>query len=354
MLDNSLDAKRNKRATRLLHAVLGLCTEIAEVKKAVRLEDVKNIMEEMGDIFWYLAIIDDEINVKDLPEVLKCPEVEYKSALDKPIDYWLGEIQDVVKRHLFYGESLEEENKKNIIPIDRLQLAYHGINYWLQEINRVGVHKQQRDYLVANIEKLSKRYPSLAFDKDNAVDRDVENELSHIVSNTSAHVPSDPLVTQEPIDKMLDEIDIELADNVRAGRQELKLTNPVATAESGLLGRTEFMLANTAPKVEAEELFSDENSHEIVTESSFNHFLRETYTTSDIEKLAMQLAFNTAAYYRGINALGIARAYDSLYSAYSGKGDKLEDYSCYIMWRDLGYPLSKIEIVNKICELRIL
>lgn len=145
--------------------------------------------------------------------------------------------------------------------------------------------------------------------------------------------------TQDPIDLMFNEIELE---------------TPVATAEAGLLGRTEFMLANTAPKIEAEELFSDENSHEVVTDSSFNHFLRETYTTAEIEKLAMQLAFNTAAYYRGINALGIARAYDSLYSAYSGKGDKLEDYSCYIMWRDLGYPLSKIEIVNKIGELRVL
>lgn len=123
---------------------------------------------------------------------------------------------------------------------------------------------------------------------------------------------------------------------------------------SGLMGRVEFNLANLAPPaISVEALFDNVNTHEICTQDSFNHFIRETYTTDQIEKLAMILAFNTAAYYRSINAVGIARAYDDLYKQYSGRGDKLEDYSCYVMWRDLGYSLQKNEIVNKIAELRL-
>lgn len=123
---------------------------------------------------------------------------------------------------------------------------------------------------------------------------------------------------------------------------------------SGLMGRVEFNLANLAPPaISAEALFDNMNTHEICTQDSFNHFIRETYTTDQIEKLAMTLAFNTAAYYRSISAFGIARAYDDLYTRYSGRGDKLEDYSCYVMWRDLGYSLQKNEIVNKIAELRL-
>lgn len=124
--------------------------------------------------------------------------------------------------------------------------------------------------------------------------------------------------------------------------------------DSGLMGRVEFNLANLAPPaISAEALFDNMNTHEICTQDSFNHFIRETYTTDQIEKLAMTLAFNTAAYYRSISAFGIARAYDDLYTRYSGRGDKLEDYSCYVMWRDLGYSLQKNEIVNKIAELRL-
>lgn len=55
---------------RVLHAAMGLCTESAEVMDALKKTifygkplDVVNVKEELGDVFWYLAIACDELGV---------------------------------------------------------------------------------------------------------------------------------------------------------------------------------------------------------------------------------------------------------------------------------------------------
>lgn len=61
-------ANRIERKIRLLHAVLGLITEVGEISQAVVDSivsksvslDYINLIEEMGDVFWYLAIMADD------------------------------------------------------------------------------------------------------------------------------------------------------------------------------------------------------------------------------------------------------------------------------------------------------
>jgi NTP pyrophosphatase (non-canonical NTP hydrolase) len=55
---------------RLLHAAIGLCTETGEIqdqlKKAVfygKPLDKVNLAEELGDVFWYMAIMSDALGV---------------------------------------------------------------------------------------------------------------------------------------------------------------------------------------------------------------------------------------------------------------------------------------------------
>lgn len=55
---------------RLIHAALGLGTETAEIQDALKKHifygkplDKVNLAEEMGDVFWYLAILADELGV---------------------------------------------------------------------------------------------------------------------------------------------------------------------------------------------------------------------------------------------------------------------------------------------------
>jgi len=56
---------------RLLHAGIGLSTESGEFLDALKKHifygkelDKVNLAEEMGDLFWYLAIVSDELGVK--------------------------------------------------------------------------------------------------------------------------------------------------------------------------------------------------------------------------------------------------------------------------------------------------
>lgn len=90
-----------------LHCAIGLSTEAGEILDAYKKSrfygrslNVQNVIEEAGDIMWYLALLAD-----------------------------------------FYGHTLE-------------------------------------DIMEANIQKLSKRYPNGFF--QDVINRDVENELSHI------------------------------------------------------------------------------------------------------------------------------------------------------------------------------
>src|SRR5688572_3169372 len=53
---------------RLLHGAIGLATEAGEIQDALKKHvfygkplDLVNIAEEMGDLFWYLAILSDTI-----------------------------------------------------------------------------------------------------------------------------------------------------------------------------------------------------------------------------------------------------------------------------------------------------
>ena len=62
---------------RLLHAGIGLATEAGEFLDALKKHvfygkelDTVNLREEMGDVFWYCAIIADELNV-DFAEVME-------------------------------------------------------------------------------------------------------------------------------------------------------------------------------------------------------------------------------------------------------------------------------------------
>jgi len=56
---------------RLLHAALGLCTESGELVDALKKHifygkelDKVNLVEELGDIFWYAAVVADVLGVE--------------------------------------------------------------------------------------------------------------------------------------------------------------------------------------------------------------------------------------------------------------------------------------------------
>ena len=155
----------NRTATRLLHAALGLCTELAELKDG---ETISNFVEEVGDVYWYLAIADD---------VLGWWDYEYPSINEpiKAIDFYLGEVQDVMKRHIFYGKEIDTH---------RIKVAFDCIAAHLSRELRAKKLKVP-DAWEANIIKLEKRYPDKFFDSRFAIHRDTDRELDHIAHDGS-------------------------------------------------------------------------------------------------------------------------------------------------------------------------
>lgn len=49
--------RNDARSLRFTHAYLGYCSEFGELETAVDTNNVQNIKEELGDQFWYIAIL---------------------------------------------------------------------------------------------------------------------------------------------------------------------------------------------------------------------------------------------------------------------------------------------------------
>lgn len=274
-------------STRLLHAALGLCTEIEEFKVGTT---KVNFVEEIGDVFWYLAIIDDLIIFSN-----SMPPHKALAAMPFSVGYYVGEIQDVVKRHLFYGTAIDA---------DRIIKACHCICWHLEDELIKGGHNLA-DAWTANIIKLEKRYPDKFFDAKAAIHRDVDRELEHI-SETG---------------------------EILVGEVEVK----PYTLELGEPMDMETIMETFFPFNQVQLSFQ-----------GFNDLVRSLLTLGQIEKMAMDLAFARAQQYRKMGALELARGYDAMYKSYSGKGDRLEDFSVAIMWQEAGYSLDEEKVKERL------
>jgi hypothetical protein len=360
------------KATRLLHAALGVCTETAELHDG---HTVSNWMEEVGDILWYLAIADSTINWH---------EEHYHADLSKPILHHIGEVQDVLKRHIFYGAKVN---------IERLGRAFSAIlEHCAEEL--VSKNFKLEEAMIANIMKLEKRYPDKFFDAKAAIHRDVDRELEHIGGDGKLLLQDTKAlenIAKLQWAKLIDEDGV-FVGNIWADMPQpndlkievLKILGCSEATAKQLFGDafthcqimvqfdvvkdgwrinvypyTELQQAEIDAVTDAvgvdykEQLIEEGLTPETIMETFFplnqvtlsyqawNAIVKSILTAQQIERMAMDLAFERAKYYRLIGAVGIARGYDAMYAAYSGRGDKLEDFSLIIMWQESGYPMTE-------------
>lgn len=151
---------------RLLHASLGFSSELAELIEG------ENYIEELGDIFWYLNLAFDACGLH-LDRDDASVDADPVPMEDLPILF--GKFADICKRHIFYGESLTEENKKGDIPLD---LAKDKLQEILSDVYAIISDNDLdiQEILEKNITKLERRYPNLRFEADHALDRNLEKE----------------------------------------------------------------------------------------------------------------------------------------------------------------------------------
>ena len=165
-------------ADRLIHAVLGIITEMDESNNSVGHE---NKVEEIGDIMWYWAIIPRMQDVSDI-ETLLAPSRTARTITGN-MSHNVAIIADIAKAWKFYGKLPDWETVNaswaNIYRYIDRALTNSAIN--------------MADVLDVNVRKLRTRYPDM-FTADRAINRDLAAET--VVIGASLHKfavkPADP------------------------------------------------------------------------------------------------------------------------------------------------------------------
>jgi hypothetical protein len=165
----SVQFNTDEKEQRVLHGIIGICTEAGELLKALHFEEGRdkiNIKEELGDVTWYIAILlreyptsqeffDDTKSVTALPT-----EIRLYSLIDNSL-----EMLDVMKKKLYYNKEID-------IPVvighlSHIMIAVNGLaaNYGFSVEN----------ILETNINKLKARYGD-KFSSEKAINRDLNTE----------------------------------------------------------------------------------------------------------------------------------------------------------------------------------
>lgn len=156
-------------AVDLSHMVLGMNTEVVELKAAIRNGDEVNILEEISDLMWYYC---NYLTFRGI-ELPTASSYFITNYIDNLYDT-ICLLQDLVKKNLAYGKDIplqeEAECLREILALVQGACKYYDLN--LEE----GLEK--------NITKLKKRFPD-KFDAELAINRDVVAERKILEDDTN-------------------------------------------------------------------------------------------------------------------------------------------------------------------------
>jgi hypothetical protein len=150
---------------RLIHSASGLCSEAAELLQCIKSDtfDKVNLIEEGGDLMWYVAIAADALQIQDF--VFDQPVINMFEATDQII-IASGLIMDQIKRGLFYGK----------IDLDKVKVELTKV---VQGVAALGLLQEPAVSLQQicdlNVVKLRTRFPG-KYNDDHALERDLERE----------------------------------------------------------------------------------------------------------------------------------------------------------------------------------
>jgi NTP pyrophosphatase (non-canonical NTP hydrolase) len=161
----------------LLHAVMGILTEVEEIldnyittDESQAKFDPVNILEEIGDITWYIAIIGRMYNLS-LPGKIE-------SKFSKPFDIVLQinkyglKLLDMLKKKLYYNKPINDELFLDYTQIINALILEYMAYYKIDIEGSFDV----------NIAKLKARYGE-KFSSERAINRDLETERNILEGN---------------------------------------------------------------------------------------------------------------------------------------------------------------------------
>lgn len=129
----------------LLHMAVGIAGELGELIKALYNEDEENILEELGDLEFYIAGMKP---TTELHQVYGVGDTWLSGDTATDMLYVSGELLDCVKRHAIYGKPLD---------VFRLSTLLSALEYALFCVYQdTGILQAQA--IQYNREKLQARY----------------------------------------------------------------------------------------------------------------------------------------------------------------------------------------------------
>lgn len=160
----------DKKDQFLLHAVMGILTEVEELIQNSRNPDSVNLLEEVGDITWYLAILGREL---ELPSSQLTPHSHNLSLIESlsPNTHLMNIVEhscgllDFLKKKLFYNKTINETDfRLRAVCLVNSVAAYLYVN-----------NLDPSKVFEINIAKLKARYGE-KFSTERAINRDLETE----------------------------------------------------------------------------------------------------------------------------------------------------------------------------------
>lgn len=169
------------RNARLIHSVLGLASEIGEIRELALKKfgegdpeiDTVNLKEEMGDLFWYMGISVDTLGLEPNQVFTDSSQdlTHYGWKIERlnlEIDQMsinIGNAVDLIKKTAIYGKELDVQKYASV-----LFAISVNIETCLNMYGMTGDQARER-----NIEKLRARYGE-KFTEAAALNRDLEKE----------------------------------------------------------------------------------------------------------------------------------------------------------------------------------
>ena len=108
----STEFHHDEQTRNLLHAVMGILTEVDELlENKIGDEDHVNIQEEIGDVLWYCAIIGRELQIDYRQLIVSKKMLDPQESILKITKLAL-KLLDPLKKKLFYNKQIDIENFK--------------------------------------------------------------------------------------------------------------------------------------------------------------------------------------------------------------------------------------------------
>ena len=159
---------------RIVHAIIGLNTEVTEIVEAYTKNDrfhidYVNVAEELGDMYWYLALLFKEFGVDAEDVVLPNDEISM-GEIPLVLSVMTGSMLDRVKKTMFYGKTyILSEVLKDILEL------YITLNKCVNGLKRYLANVTVEKVWSITLHKLKERYPD-KFNLNDAEVRDLQKE----------------------------------------------------------------------------------------------------------------------------------------------------------------------------------